>query len=675
MIKLSKYIVLLFFVTLSTSCVNATNIENTFNNDVKLEDLVKEESVSVDELTFFNRYKKERSLYLQALESFKNKDIASLNKLLNSNELADYPLFVYLKFQKMQDTTTPFDEIKSFVNDKEHIILSNRIKAYYIAYYTKSGEYKKVLELSPNEPVSPYLQCYWYDARLHLGDKNKPLSFIKNKYRNGDNLSQPCLSLARDLYKKKLLTKKDLWERYRNSYWTRNGTKVNKETAKELKEKKLGYDKSIKILSKLYDNPHPSKYDKLIPKGFNNVRFVAFSRYARMNPLDAYNYISTYKKKYGLTKAQENKLNKIIISVLMYRRDDLPLSYIDQHILSFQRTDMIEQRIRIAIWMNDYTSIIKYINHLPQELKNADNYKYWLARSYEATNKKEQADILYREVAEQRSFYGFITSKKLGMSLELNDFTVSTINLNLKKELLNKVKSYARFQEFEYLSDNKGIQTEWQAIMQESSLDDARVIATIEANRGYQDLGIWESIYKKDWDVLSLRFPIIFKEDYEKASKELNVPLSYLLAITRQESMMNPLATSPVGARGLMQIMPSTAKNVAKKYNYDYKNSDDLYIPLINIKFGATYLHDLLDSFNGNRIFATAGYNAGPSRSVQWKSKDGKYRDMITYIESIPFNETRNYVQKVLFYEYIYQNLLGIKDPEFLSELELNSSY
>ena len=142
-------------------------------------------------------------------------------------------------------------------------------------------------------------------------------------------------------------------------------------------------------------------------------------------------------------------------------------------------------------------------------------------------------------------------------------------------------------------------------------------------------------------------------------SKQTGVSLSFLYAISRQESALNPSAVSPAGAKGMMQLMPATASLVAKKYRIPYTSQDQLLDPKINISLGAHYLMKLLGEYNNNRVLAAVAYNAGPHRVEAWRSKDGVGKTVDVWVENIPFNETRGYVQNVLVFDAIYQKYLN----------------
>ena len=177
------------------------------------------------------------------------------------------------------------------------------------------------------------------------------------------------------------------------------------------------------------------------------------------------------------------------------------------------------------------------------------------------------------------------------------------------------------------------------------------------------------------WDALDYRFPIAYRDYYEHFSKETNVPLSFLYGVSRQESMLNHSIRSWAGAVGLMQVMPGTARQIAKKEKWKFGGTNTLTDPETNIKYGSTYLRWMLDRFDNNRILAAAAYNAGPNRIPRWRSHDGVYRDVAMFVECIPFNETRKYVQNVILYDSIYNFLLTGQKGELIHPHELSYAY
>ena len=172
---------------------------------------------------------------------------------------------------------------------------------------------------------------------------------------------------------------------------------------------------------------------------------------------------------------------------------------------------------------------------------------------------------------------------------------------------------------------------------------------------------IYNNIY-----IPSLNFPVPNTELMNLINKNTEIPLPVTLAITRQESAFDTNAKSRVGARGLMQLMPRTARITAKKNNYRYKGIYLTSRPSYNIKLGSFYFKEMLDKFNGYYVLALVAYNAGPSRANRWLKTYGDPRkneiDPVTWMELIPISETRNYVQRVIEGIYMYRMLLNSKN-------------
>ncbi len=145
------------------------------------------------------------------------------------------------------------------------------------------------------------------------------------------------------------------------------------------------------------------------------------------------------------------------------------------------------------------------------------------------------------------------------------------------------------------------------------------------------------------------------------------------MAIARRESAFYPWAQSPVGARGLMQLMPATGREVASSLG-KRQSSSDLFDVEHNVLLGSAYYRQLLDRFDGNRVFALTAYNAGPHRVNRWRNKPGQGVPVDVWIDTIPYKETREYVQAVLFYNVVFQYLMG-DTRSLLTPAEFKAKY
>jgi len=195
----------------------------------------------------------------------------------------------------------------------------------------------------------------------------------------------------------------------------------------------------------------------------------------------------------------------------------------------------------------------------------------------------------------------------------------------------------------------------------------------LAAQQGWHRMAIDAANRAKAWDALDIRFPTPYQKTFQSNAKVQQVPSTELMAIARRESAFYPEARSPVGARGLMQIMPATGKQVASSLGRSH-DSSDLNQVEYNVLLGSAYYRQLLDRFGGNRVFALTAYNAGPHRVQRWRSKAGESLPVEIWIETIPFKETRNYVQAVLAYNVVFQYLLG-QTHRLLTPAEQQAQY
>jgi soluble lytic murein transglycosylase len=176
--------------------------------------------------------------------------------------------------------------------------------------------------------------------------------------------------------------------------------------------------------------------------------------------------------------------------------------------------------------------------------------------------------------------------------------------------------------------------------------------ATLVLRRGYPDIYSYkdEDLPREAWEIF---FPMVEWQTIKQEARRYSVDPYTAAGLIRQESVFNPNAVSKVGARGLMQLMPETGRLVAKRQGSDAITSADLFNPQLNIKLGMNYLAQMLGQF-GRIEYAAAAYNAGPGRAKRWIAERG-HLDMEDWIESIPFTETRGYVQGVLRYTQNYR--------------------
>jgi soluble lytic murein transglycosylase len=342
-------------------------------------------------------------------------------------------------------------------------------------------------------------------------------------------------------------------------------------------------------------------------------------------------------------------------------------------IVDVTRADLGEWLIRDALRKQDWEKAYEWLARLPEDTQATERWSYWRARIMEELDIKEingrAPKDIYASVATTRSFYGFLSADKLGYEYGLVDKPMP-----ISEELLQQVENspgIQRAREFFILGDLGAANREWYHTTRNMPTNEVVAAGRIANLWGWHRHGIQAMIDAQEWNDLQVRFPLAYQDQVAKVAQSTAINPLFLYAIARQESAFMADARSPVGAMGLMQLMPATAQQTAKRSGIAY-TVQDLLKPEKNITLGGHYLNQLLGQFNGNRILAAAAYNAGPSRVKQWLSKDNAKLPYDVWIETIPFQETRGYVQNVLSFSVIYAYRTGTKQT-FLTKEEANS--
>ena len=308
------------------------------------------------------------------------------------------------------------------------------------------------------------------------------------------------------------------------------------------------------------------------------------------------------------------------------------------------------------IYINHFLNSYENTNHRGEKAKSA----YWIGKSYKKINNKEQSKIWYQTSSKENTeFYGqlsFDQIKKNNVTLIENQELYGK-SLITKEDLKLMETSLYKATEIVLLYSNRNTAKKFFSALLEfcNKPGEFQLVARLGENSRRVDLAIKASnkSFEKDINLYHFGYPTISYKLASGLEKEL------VYAVIRQESIFDAKAHSRAGARGLMQLMPATAKRVSKKINLKYSKSSLKTNPQYNVALGSFYLKSLIENYNGSYLLALVGYNAGPRNAGKWIKKFGDPRkknvDPISWIEQIPIKETRLYVKKVLSNLQVYR--------------------
>lgn len=618
-------------------------------------------------------FTQEQQQYLDARTALKKKQLDRYQSL--RGELDNYPLTIYLDFHNnINDIVNlPAKQATQAFAVFEGSPLYNTARYRYLKRSGSEKRWKDFLAVSPDKPNNVALQCYFYRAQLQQGNQQLAFDGAESLWLYGRSRPKECDPLFKEWQKAGLRTQELIWSRMLLSF-EQGQYGLLSYLSRQLTSNKG----DAKRLLAVYKDPrslrHKSKFSGSAKINATIVD-LGLRKLAKKDLKRAVKLFATYQKADRFSDYQGRKLSRYLVRrALIYQVPELQ-SYVDTILPLLDSDDLVEMRLRWALRDNDQKSFNQFLPQLSKQKQNTARWQYWRATvlADEDTDKSlQQAKALLEKLSHKRNFYGYLAAAKLKQPYKLqHQATIS--DKGLQPSLFTD-KGLARVQELLAIDKQSDARAEWVMLLNRHNKQMQKEYAVYAVEQEWHSLGVQASIQAQLWNDMDMRFPYAAQESFNRASKKYAVDIDEIRAISRRESAYYPNATSGVGARGYMQLMPATAKQTAKKTKLPYKGTKSLYDAKLNIALGSAYYGGLLKQFDHNRVLATASYNAGPHRINRWlKRTDGKL-DVVSFIESIPYRETREYVQAVLSYRVIYQVKQG-KAPELLSEQELEFNY
>ena len=310
-----------------------------------------------------------------------------------------------------------------------------------------------------------------------------------------------------------------------------------------------------------------------------------------------------------------------------------------------------EWTVRAALWAGNWPRAAQALAAMPPALGNLPRWRYWAARAGEMQGgDAAAARAVYAQLTANDNYYAALSSARLGQPFAPHPQPL-TINTAVGAQIAQE-PPFVRAHEL-LLCDLKPLAAvEWQSGV--DGLDPAwRLQAVSLAMRwGWYEQGIASASKQGVFNDYQLLYPKPYDVAVHTAVALSQVPEDLIYAILRQESLYDAEVVSHAGALGLLQMIPDTAQRVAKRWGRPPPTRAQLFDPLVNVPLGSAELHDLLDLFGQQAPPAIAAYNAGPNAATRWLPDAP--RDAAVWIENIPYNETRDYVQRVLWHSVVF---------------------
>ncbi|OGT85181.1 MAG: hypothetical protein A3G96_01990 [Gammaproteobacteria bacterium RIFCSPLOWO2_12_FULL_52_10] len=594
------------------------------------------------------RLEQQRRLFVQARNALRANKLDTYRQL--TGKLTDYPLYPYLLQYYLNSNLwqAKDEEIVNFLKLYGDLPTANDLRRDWLRYLAKRSRWQTYID-NYTPQTDETLRCYHLHARLQSKNQAYLLEDARSLWLSGKSLPPQCDTTFALLYKSNLFTDDLVLQRVKLAMAAGNTS-----LAKYLSGFLAAANKKwVTLWIDTHNNParltqNPKYEDVPI------VREILTHGMNRLAGLDIDKAISRWqelKPTYAFASGQIDAVERTIAIKAASKKHAQARQTLEQVRNSLVDEEIFHWRLATALQNKDWDRLLKWTTGEPPLPVVKQRWLYWHAQALAETGNKESSLELYKAVASERDYYGFLATDKLGTPYDMGHRSLPE-DLSEWQQISVK-PAIVRARELHSLGMNYSARREWQHAFQDLTSYQLQIAASIASDWGWHDQVILTLGQAKAEDDLNLRFPLPYEKLLTSYARKRDLDLSWVYALTRAESIFMEDAQSPAGAMGLMQVMPATGRETATALGMKKFFTSNLLQADTNVPIGTEYLRRMYKHFNRNIILATAAYNAGPGNVKKWLPASGCIEPEI-WIEQIPFAETRKYVQRILYYASIY---------------------
>ena len=575
----------------------------------------------------------------------------------DSEALRAYPLYPYLQAARIRRALADAGEeigsvdqrAQTFTTYHENEPVGRSLRRVWLTSLAERGHWQQFLDQYRENLADDALECQSFAARIELE-------------RTGD--------LA-PLIAKRWLTPRSLPDCERAFEWLRSQNALTPELIEQrarmaLKEGNSGFareiaaflpaDRAAPLLqwaSLLEDTPR--QIEALIAAPSTTVEdealLAGWTKYARGNRDLAMRRFDAFTRARGLTDATASPYALALALPLAWDRSPEALAYFDRVAPADLDDYALEWRARASIWNSDWRRLANTIAAMSDTQRGLSRWRYWAARAADRNGDTQLARQLYESTLTDDNFYSIAAASRLDQTLAPHPERLVVDEVQLKQ--IEQLPALLRAREL-FRSEMRDLAAQEWAYGFETLPQTARPQAVQLAFRwGWHDQAIAVAAQQRLFNDYELLYPQPFDRQVRAAAQLSELPTELIYSVMRQESLYRVDAVSSAGARGLLQMVPDTARRTARAFKRPRPTPDDLFDPNVAVVLGAAHLRELVDRFGGQTIVALAAYNAGPNAAARWIPQQPVEADV--WIENIPYNETRTYVQRIVWHNLVFR--------------------
>ncbi|MDB6015205.1 MAG: soluble lytic murein transglycosylase [Gammaproteobacteria bacterium] len=575
----------------------------------------------------------------------------------DSESLKNYPLYPYLQAARIQQTLGGTDATLLSQADKRagdfiavygQQPVTRSLRRAWLDSLARRSQWTQFLAAYRDAGASDATRCESFNARIELGKTDGLAADIAKEWLTPRSLPE-CDHPFAWLKQNGALTTALMEERVHLALDNNNAA-----FARQIIEQ-LPPDRAAALFqwAGLLESPLRS-VDALIASPSTPVNELAllagWKRLTRMDPDAAKERYTKFVNARGLSHESASPYALALALALAWARDPAALEYFDLVAASDFDDPALEWWARAALWAKNWKLAAHAIAAMTETNRQTARWRYWAARTREESHDEQAAQPIYESLLADDNYYSGMAAAHLSRLMTPHPQSVP-VNTDLLGTL-QKVPALERARELFLCGMRPEAMAEWQFGSEALPAEARTQSIRLAAEWGWYDQAVTVATAQHVFNDYTLLYPRPYDAEVNAAAHLAQLAPEIVYGVVRQESLYRIDAVSNAGARGLMQLQPATARSTARYYKRPTPALTDLFDPYINTALGAARLRMLLDEFDDQIPVALAGYNAGPNAVMRWLPQEPLDSDI--WIENIPYNETRGYVQRILWHSLMF---------------------
>lgn len=602
-----------------------------------------------------DRREEHRADFIDAWESARQGDRDEFNRSLEG--LQDYLLFPYLRYEDLRHRRSHVSEreMSAFIEAHRDWAFTPALETAWLRTLGDRGRWDAVLQYGGNSEDT-VVQCHFAHARLRRDLTDGLLPVAQGLWTAGKSQPDACDPVFAWLRNQQGgITSGLAWERIRLAMQARE-QRLARYVARFL-------DSDQQVWAERWYQQDRSGYRQLRqasqwPDSEKAVDIVdhGLRRLARNDPDRAWETFGALDGRIAWTPNERGALVAELALWSAVEQSEHTPSRMAAVEPAFRDDRLLEWKARYHIAVSDWAGVGDTIAEMSARLQNDSRWRYWSARANLESGQEQAGRTAMASLAQRATFYGFLAADHLDQPYRICPEEPRVGEADV--EALYGDPGMRRALELKLVGLANWARSEWRLVVGGLDNDGLRAAAAVATREDWPDMAIAALGNTGDLRWYEWRFPLGYEALVRGQAEARDLDPSWVMGLMRSESALARDAVSHAGARGLMQITPDTAAQLSRRHGLAYSSRAELFDSETNVRFGTTYLRELMDRFGGNPVLASGAYNAGPRAVDRWL-EDGYTGDPARWIDTLPYFETRDYIPRVMAFATIYEWRFG----------------